>query len=90
MKRTRKELVELINEFGESVRNELIIDTSERLSDKLIKGGWVKIDEPREFWIVKGENFACKYICNSLGEAADQQASLKEKTEIIHVKEVIE
>lgn len=44
MKRTRKDLVEFLSQNGlDPLKGEL--------ADKLIAYGWVKVEEPREFWL---------------------------------------
>lgn len=89
--KTKKDLVEFINKFGESVRHELIRTTSERLADKLISEGFVQVKEPREFWIV----YDCRYETISIFKTKEEAKSNSHNmgaldSEIIHVREVIE
>ena len=79
---SRKQLIDYIESFHPSQWPHSI-----EIADALIKEGFCKVDEPREFWIVKdlGGAITCHterptYAVDSTGRGL----------EVIHVREVVE
>lgn len=88
MRKTKKELLKFI----ESIDYNEITTRRYQLAERLIKEGWVVLEEPEEFWLVG------HIICSSREEAERVLEDYKKdsvgypsfnKAKIIHVKEVV-
>ena len=88
MKKTRKALMKLIS-------IERLNSSEEEFADALIENGWVKLEEPREYWIYRKYNGCnrCNPIVGSKSrfELRASTTEVKESPtvdQIIHVREV--
>lgn len=77
MRKTRERLAEITG---------IYLDKGDReeLDEKLIKEGWVTLDEPREFWVVTSDDFI------SIHQKYPTKYEDVLNHEIIHVREVID
>jgi len=71
--KTRKELVEFLR------KNHVDPNESDWLANKLISEGFVQVEEPREFWIVKRKLWNDYKVIEKYDSNFD---------EIIHVREI--
>ena len=78
---TRKQLIDFILKAWEN-QDEDFPKSFECIADDLIKEGFCKVDEPREFWVNKEGSLTYIYEHNDFG--------YREGSEIIHVREVVE
>lgn len=85
-KRTRQNLIHtIIRQYGMTPDYDDIQKFSTFLADKLISEGWVKVEEPREFWLHKNHVwFNIKSLERYLSTMNVSRG------EIIHVREVVE
>lgn len=85
---TRKQLIEFLNKTASDIYSSFYPDSlTEIIADALIKEGFCKVDEPREFWLVRHLGAWKIHTTEVPTYAVDSQGN---ELEIIHVREVVE